>query len=796
MKLNTKTVIFILAAVSFLFLGEMILSNKVPESADMFHRIPLDRWAEDYNSKNDNMPQWYPHLFGGMPSYGGFIYAPADPLRKIFDFLNLGWGLRYWVHFIIAALGMNAYLRRKRLSEVTSLFGALSFSLSPYLFGLINAGHPAKMFAIAFIPLVVLFAEKVMENRNVRSVLLLAVFTAFQLWTKHVQIVYYTWMLIVFLWFWRAGSALRLKQFNLKKSGQGLGLMAGAIVISGFLVVDPYLPIYRFQGYSTRGAASTLDIEGEAKKGTSWEYATQWSFHPKETISLFYPYFYGLQNFPTRDLNSQSYWGYMPFTQSTHYMGLGVLVLAVVGFLIGKPKTDSLSMGVATVIILIIGFGEHFPVLFWPLYQFSPMFGRFRVPSMIYILLPFTLSFLSATTLHQICEILESKSEKMEHLRKRIIVVFGIIVGLSLLFLILGSELFSFSKLGEAGRYQPETFAQLKGARISLFKKGALVAFVLSGMGLTTFWLAFKGTVKPFFVGLSFIAITIIDLWVVHNEFMHLRLERSIKAGYRQTKEVQFLLENNGLHRIWPVEQFNTNWYAYFGLSTVGGYRPVKLRSYQDLLDAQALNSEAVQNMLNVKYLVTQRTMNDPRFRLVFHDQLKVYENRKVLPKAWFVKKVESVKSVQESLASILRSEFDPSYIAYVLNYRDKTSLEMGVGTVEIIKFSENEIVLETEITGDGFLVLSENYYGPGWRVDVDGVETEIFRTNHVLRGVQIPTGSHSVTFSVDDSAYKMARFISLLSMVLMVTMLSVEYRGVITDLTARLRIKKQDMGS
>ena len=57
MKLNTKTVIFILAAVSFLFLGEMILSNKVPESADMFHRIPLDRWAEDYNSKNDNKLQ-------------------------------------------------------------------------------------------------------------------------------------------------------------------------------------------------------------------------------------------------------------------------------------------------------------------------------------------------------------------------------------------------------------------------------------------------------------------------------------------------------------------------------------------------------------------------------------------------------------------------------------------------------------------------------------------------------------------------------------------------------------------
>ena len=211
----------------------------------MFHRMPLDRWAEDYKSRNDDMPQWYPHLFGGMPSYGGFIYAPADPSRKIFDFLGFGWGLRYWIHFIIAGIGMYTYLRWKGISEIASFFGSLSFSLSPYLFGLINAGHPAKMYAIAFIPLVLLFAEKVMEKQELRSALLLAVLTAFQLWTKHVQIVYYTWMLVVFIWLWQAGSAFRLKQFNLKKSGLSIGLMAGAIVISGFLVVDPYLPIYR-----------------------------------------------------------------------------------------------------------------------------------------------------------------------------------------------------------------------------------------------------------------------------------------------------------------------------------------------------------------------------------------------------------------------------------------------------------------------------------------------------------------------------------------------------------------------
>ena len=113
-----------------------------------------------------------------------------------------------------------------------------------------------------------------------------------------------------------------------------------------------------------------------------------------------------------------------------------------------------------------------------------------------------------------------------------------------------------------------------------------------------------------------------------------------------------------------------------------------------------------------------------------------------------------------------------------------------------VTKYSENEIVLTTKSTGDGFLVLSENYYGPGWRVDVDGVETEIYRTNHVLRGVQIPTGGHTVNFSIDDSAYNIARLISLFSMGLITTVLLGQYRSNIVDLTARLRIKMQDMKS
>ncbi len=774
MRINKWIAPLLVAGVSFLFLREMIFGGKIPESADMFHRVPLDRWVEQYTANNDEMPQWYPHLFGGMPSYGGFIHAPADPLRKAFDALDFNWGMRYWLHFIIAGVGMYCYLRRKSLGEIPSLFGSLAFSLSPYMFGLINAGHPAKMYAIAFIPVVILFAEKAISERTLRTALGLALCTAFQLWTKHVQIVYYTWMLILFFWFWQEVKELKIGAFKARVFGQRLAILSVSVVLSGILVADPYLPIYEFQGHSTRGASSSLPSDEVAQKGTSWDYATQWSFHPKEIISLFYPYFYGLQNFPSRDLKSQAYWGQMPFTQSTHYMGLVVLVLSVVGFLIQKADSFKLSVAVASVIILVIGFGEHFPFLYWPLFELAPMFDRFRIPSMIYILLPFTCSILASIAIHDFAN--ASKNGLSENIQKRIITTLCFLAGLSMFFFLFGPEMFSFSKQGEAARFQPALIEQLSNMRIDLFKRGALMALLLSSGLLVTIWLTFRQKITGFVMGVILLGLTIVDLWIVNSEFIHLRSERAAISGYRATETVKFLDSNRGLHRIMPLEQFNTNWYAYFGHSTVGGYRPVKLRSYQDILDTQALNNRAVQDMLNVRYVITDKILSGNQYHLVHQSDTKVYENSSVLPKAWFVKNTVLAKDMAKSLEEILKNDFNPRNTAVVQRHDMNSGLT--VGSVKVTEYSENKITLETLSDGDGFLVLSENYYGPGWEAFVDGVETTIYRTNHLLRGVNVPSGNHTIIFKTDDSTFRTARFISLLGIVLTLTVIGVLYRS------------------
>ena len=44
-------------------------------------------------------------------------------------------------------------------------------------------------------------------------------------------------------------------------------------------------------------------------------------------------------------------------------------------------------------------------------------------------------------------------------------------------------------------------------------------------------------------------------------------------------------------------------------------------------------------------------------------------------------------------------------------------------------------------------MVLSDVFY-PGWQAHIDGKPAHIFQTNYIFRGVQLPPGEHTVTFS------------------------------------------------
>ena len=749
-----KKYLYLLIPLCYLFfLWEMVFYGSDPIANDSIAHIPIAEWSKSVKE----FPYWFPNLFSGMPSYGGYIYTPGDPTKTILNMIFLNRGIKLWFYFSLSGIGFFILLRLLKISSISCLFGGIVSGITPYSFGLINAGHTNKIIAMAFIPWILASVIYGMNHKSLKSILMISVPTIFQLWSNHPQVVYYTWMMVVFLWLWNLISDLRLGEFSLKNNGKQICIIFIGLLISLIVVVHPYYHVYEFQKHSNRGAKSVLDDTKETSSGTDWNYATQWSFHPKETISFLYPYHYGLQNFPTRDMKSAAYWGFMPFTQSTHYLGLIVILFAILGALLRKPDRFESYMWVLSGLVIFVGFGSYFPALYKPLFLLAPFFSKFRIPSMIFILLAISIPYLAAIGLDKLIT-----NEKTQIVKKKILWVFGGFIGLTFIFLIFGESILSFSSLSD-NRFNPAILSQVKDFRKELFNKGIMLALVLSGSTFGLSWLFLKREVNKKIFSTLIVLFSIGDLWVVNNEFLFLKKPEKINLYFRETPLINYLKNDNSHFRIFPVDELNSNKYGYWGIQSIGGYRAVQLRHFQDLMDAGGFRRPQILNMLNVKYVLTEKKLNSPLFSPVINYN-GLYKNRAVLPRTWFVNNIDNVTDQKTSLQSVLSQSFDPEKTAVITNYSGPEIPESSTGTAKIETLSENEIVITASTSAGGLLILSEIYYKPGWKCKIDGILTDIFQTNHVLRSIFVPEGTHSIKFFYDKSSWYITRLISRIS--------------------------------
>jgi len=125
---------------------------------------------------------------------------------------------------------------------------------------------------------------------------------------------------------------------------------------------------------------------------------------------------------------------------------------------------------------------------------------------------------------------------------------------------------------------------------------------------------------------------------------------------------------------------------------------------------------------------------------------------------------IKSVDTQRESLMETLLSGFDPSTTAVAVDY-DGAALPAGAsGQVTVKSRTENRIELISSSKTGGLLVLSEIYYEPGWKAIVNGEETPIYQTNHILRSVSVPAGNVDVIFEYDTGSWQKIRILSRVS--------------------------------
>ena len=81
-----KKYLYLLIPLCYLFfLWEMVFYGSDPIANDSIAHIPIAEWSKSVKE----FPYWFPNLFSGMPSYGGYIYTPGDPTKTILNMIFL-----------------------------------------------------------------------------------------------------------------------------------------------------------------------------------------------------------------------------------------------------------------------------------------------------------------------------------------------------------------------------------------------------------------------------------------------------------------------------------------------------------------------------------------------------------------------------------------------------------------------------------------------------------------------------------------------------------------------------------
>jgi hypothetical protein len=373
-----------------------------------------------------------------------------------------------------------------------------------------------------------------------------------------------------------------------------------------------------------------------------------------------------------------------------------------------------------------------------------------------------------------------------------------------------------FLKAGELEQYRQQyaqqatqVIAQLKQVRFTTFWNDAVTFALLLGCSAGVVWLFLKEKIRPGLALALIIGMTLIDLVIVDNRLIQPKPSAAVAQNFPQDETITFLQErvreSNEPFRIFPLGNlFDQKTYAYHGIQSIGGYNPAKLKIYQALLDsclyrgpdpALPLNMNVV-NMLNVRYLVVPGRLPEGLFPLAHAaagGRTIVYENPGSLPRAFLVGKTIPAAADREVFNLLNSRSFDPRITAIVQGAApgDIAPPDSTDG-VRIAKYGAHHIALESRSHAPALLVLGEIYYPAGWTATVDGKETEIFRTNSVLRSVRVPAGVHSVEFTFDPPTYRAglsitnAAWVIALSLVAAGLWMNPRVRGLIKKRTRR----------
>jgi len=772
------------ALVAVLYFNPVLKGKKIYQS-DIVQYTGMAKQHIDFRNAYDAESYWTNSAFGGMPTYQLGAKYPHNYIKKL-D-LALRFLPRPADYLFLYFLGFYILLLVLKIDYKIAILGALSFGFSTYLIIILGVGHNAKAHAIAYMPLVLSGIILTFQKRYYLGFIITALASGLELVTNHPQMTYYLGFLIIILGITYLVHAIKSKELPAFFKATAVLFIAAIFAFS--MNATNLMATSEYAKESTRGKSElTINPDGSPKEQTTGldkDYITQFSYGKLETFNLFIPRFMGGGNREDIGKDSETYkafralgatpiqalqeskqapmyWGDQPIVEAPAYIGAVVIFLFVLALFLYQGRFKWwLIAGV--LMSLLLSYGKNLSFLTDFFIDYVPLYNKFRAVSSIQVLLELCIPLLAALGLAQLFHKDRSSKTKLEALKKSL----GIVAGLTVVFLIFKNSLFDFvgSSDGQFKEYYGASFVEaLRLDRSAIFTEDALrtLLLVLAVGGLIFIYLKQKITQNTTIVILGLLLI--LDLVGVDRRYVNndnfvsaLKVDRPYQASTIDKE----LLKDTTNFRVLDRSDNSTK-SSYFH-NSIEGYHAAKLRRFKAVQEfhIDKTNFEVL-NMLNTKYIIYQNKEGEVLY----------FENENTNGNAWFVDAIESFETPDEEILALDKINTKTTAIANASDLKSKRFVKDSMASIQLVDYKLNHLVYETKTTEDGFAVFSEVYYKNGWNATIDGVEVKHYNVNYILRGLEIPKGTHTVVFKFNPSVVTTGSNISLVSSILLVLLI------------------------
>ena len=709
--------------------------------------------------------------------------------------------------------------------------------------------------------------------KTVLGATLFAFALSMQIKANHLQITYYLAIVIfayaigqlIYICIDKARRSTLLKRFFVASA---LLLFIGIVGIA--TNANKLIPTYEYTPYTMRGGSElTSDSDSHNDKGLDLDYATAWSYGISEMPNLMIPNFNGGSSSGELDMDSETgkllkragqpnlrqtlkhmplYWGPQPFTAGPMYMGAITIFLFILGLVLCKGR-EKWWIVAATVIAIFLAWGNHFMWFTRLWFEYAPMYNKFRTVSMALIVLQVTLPLLGFYTLDNIIK--EKYSSK--ELGKAGIIAYACTGLFCLVCALMPGIAGTFTGAVDAG--QPDILVDaLRLDRAALMTKDAWTSFwmitLTGGLLLWAMWPAKVDAVgkegsfvrkgRMTIAGVAIVFLVAIDLLPVGKRYLnesHFVTPKDFTAHYEPRLVDEIIHEDTDPnYRVLDlsVNTFNDAIQSYHH-KCIGGYSPVKLQRYQDLIERYitgeihdvygvvenaatiqdveaALPELKVISMLNGKYII-------------LGENYSPVVNPYAYGNAWFVSDFVEAATPDEEIAllegtdlrttAVIGDDFAWARLPQAYSLRNDAEETMYNVTEDVIARSGSDVAIcrpeiilsyyapndlrytfSTDV--DRAAIFSEIYYPKGWKAWIEpagvsgevrnghyhptteGRSIDLFRADWMLRGAIIPAGEGQLIMRFEPDSYQLGENISRASSILLILLLLGSSAGMI----------------